>query len=128
MTQPAPIPRITDQLPVVDQAALGEVRAMLGDKFTEVLGYFLEDSASYAQQITEGVAAGKAESVVLPAHTLKSSAKQMGAMRLTEAARTIELAAREAVKTHGSLESIAPHLAPLQVALEEVLQAYATLS
>lgn len=128
MTQPAPTSPFTTQLPVMDQAALGEVRAMMGDKFTELLSYFLEDSAGYMQQIEEGVATGKAESVVLPAHTLKSSAKQMGAMQLAESARAIELEAREAVKTQGTLESIAPKLEPLREALKEALQAYATLS
>ena len=128
MTHPAPIPPLATQLPVIDQATLGDVRAMMGNKFTELLSYFLEDSASYVQQIEEGVATGKAESVVLPAHTLKSSAKQMGAMQLAESARTLELAAREALNTQGSLESIAPQLAPLRVALEDVLHAYATLS
>ncbi len=128
MSQPAPMPPLATQLPVMDQATLGEVRAMMGNKFTELLSYFLEDSASYVQQIEEGIATGNAESVVLPAHTLKSSAKQMGAMQLAESARTIELAAREALKTQGSLESIAPQMAPLRVALEDVLHAYATLS
>jgi HPt (histidine-containing phosphotransfer) domain-containing protein len=109
---------------LLDHGALEEVRGMMKDKFSEVLGYFLEDSAMYVQQIVEGFAGGKAEAVVLPAHTLKSSAKQMGAMRLWDCSQVLELTVREIVKGSGDLSQIAPLISQIQTVFKETHNAY----
>jgi HPt (histidine-containing phosphotransfer) domain-containing protein len=112
---------------LLDAAALEEVRGMMQDKFPEVLNYFLEDSAMYVQQIAQGFAAGEAETVVLPAHTLKSSAKQMGAMRLWDCSKIIEATVREIVKGTGDLSQIAPLVGQIQTVFEETRNAYQQL-
>ena len=122
------IARTTTHEPVLlDAAALEEVRTMMKDKFQEVLNYFLEDSAMYVQQIAQSFAAGEAEAVVLPAHTLKSSAKQMGALRLWDVASILEATVREIVKGTGELSQIAPLVGQLQVVFEETRNAYQQL-
>lgn len=117
--------RNTTHEPVLlDHGALEEVRGVMKDKFPEVLSYFLEDSAMYVQQIVEGFVAGKAEAVVLPAHTLKSSAKQMGAMRLWDCSQILEATVREIVKGTGDLGQIAPMISQIQTVFQETRNAY----
>jgi HPt (histidine-containing phosphotransfer) domain-containing protein len=122
MTQPA-LQSTAVAREILDMVAIGEVRAMMKEKFAEILGYFLEDSVMYVQQIAQGCAAGKAEAIVLPAHTLKSSAKQMGAMRLAEHARHIEFAARETARNGTEISHIAHEIDQLHLVFDEAKHA-----
>jgi HPt (histidine-containing phosphotransfer) domain-containing protein len=65
----------------------------------ELIEAFLADSAAQLEAIEAAVAAGDAEATVRPAHTLKSASATLGAMPLSAAARTLEMAGRS-----GSLE------------------------
>jgi hypothetical protein len=62
--------------------------------------------------------------VVLPAHTLKSSAKQMGAMRLWDCSQILEATVREIVKGTGDLGQIAPMISQIQTVFQETRNAY----
>ena len=60
----------------------------------ELIEAYLTDSATQLDAIESAVAAGDAEAVVRPAHTLKSASATLGAMALSVAARTLEMAGR----------------------------------
>ena len=73
--------------PILDPVLLAEAKAMLQEKFSRIVGYFLEDSARYISEIEAGLASQQIDAVVPPAHTLKSSAWQIGACRLSNIAK-----------------------------------------
>lgn len=81
--------------PTIDYDMLREARDILGDKFSLVLGYYLEDSPQYIQGIEQGIARGDAAMIASNAHTLKSSSQQYGVMQVYNLARCIEDMARE---------------------------------
>ena len=60
----------------------------------ELIEAFLADSATQLDAIEAAVAAGDADALVRPAHTLKSASATLGAMPLSAAARTLEMAGR----------------------------------
>ncbi len=83
-------------LPLLDQNIFTEAKDLLQDKFPAILGYFIEDSTDYAAAIRSALALNDLHAMILPAHSIKSSARQIGALRLSEIARTLELGAKEA--------------------------------
>jgi len=87
---------------VLDLEALGEVKAAMRDKFTAMVDYYLEDSASYITQIDAALADGAIDKAISPAHTLKSSSKQLGVMQVSEFARQLEEQARSRIEGNGS--------------------------
>ena len=85
--------------PLVDPAALATVASLqrpgAPDLVARVLRLFAEDAPRRVAEIAEGVAAFDAETVRTAAHTLKSSAANVGATRLSSRCALIERAARE---------------------------------
>lgn len=103
-TAPAPVspplagvgpPASTPPAPALDIAAalgrLGNNQALLA----KLIGLFLQTETEAAQRIRRTLAAGETESGRRLAHTLKSTAATIGAIRLQAAARTVEQALRE---------------------------------
>lgn len=93
---------MTDDTPVLDRDAIEEARDVLGDKFTIILGYYLEDSKKYIQQMGHGIADGEMDAVIAAAHTLKSSSQQYGVMQVYELSRQME----EALRENGATDSL----------------------
>jgi HPt (histidine-containing phosphotransfer) domain-containing protein len=85
-----------DSTPLLDTSVMQETKAVMRDKFPKMVEYFLEDANTYINSIVQGVAERKLEAIIPPAHTAKSSSRQMGAMRMSVIAKAIELTAREA--------------------------------
>ncbi|MBI1274328.1 MAG: response regulator [Alphaproteobacteria bacterium] len=81
----------------INADTLAEARAMLGAKLSTVITYYLEDTENYLGRIEEALAANDPEAVILPAHSVKSSSHQLGAMELCELARRAEASARDLV-------------------------------
>jgi len=68
----------------------------------ELVDAYLGDAPNHLTAIGTAIAAGSAEDLVRPAHTLKSSSATVGALGLSTIARELELNARA-----GSLEGAA---------------------
>ena len=66
----------------------------------------LADGVAHVASVQQAVAAGDADSLVRPAHTLKSSSATVGAAALSATARALEMAGRS-----GSLDSTVTELA-----------------
>ena len=115
MNQPQPIQ--TDD--VLDAAAVIEARTMMLDKFPRLVEFFLEDATIYIGKIEEGLIARNAQLIVPPAHTLKSSARQMGAAKLADVAMHIETEARKALSARGTIEHLAPDISALKTLLAQ---------
>lgn len=84
---------------MVDDGVLAELRASVQDDTAfvrDLVDAYVSDSVELLDAVDAAMAAGDAEALVRPAHTLKSSSATLGAMSLSASARTLELAARSA--------------------------------
>ncbi len=91
-----------EQLPVVDWVIFGQTRSQLGSEFIRILGYFVEDGLKAIDAIEAAQRAENAAGLILPAHKLKSEARQFGAERLGQLAEDIESVGRACVESHDS--------------------------
>ena len=86
--------------PLLDDGVLATIASLqrpgAPDLVARVLGLFAEDAPRHVAGVAEGVASFDAERVRTAAHTLKSSAGNVGALRLAARCAHIERAAREA--------------------------------
>jgi len=84
-------------IPVLDAAVLEELAASVGGDrgfVVELIRTYLGDTEGQLAQIEAAVAAEDASALIRPAHTLKSSSATLGAKRLAERARALEIAGR----------------------------------
>jgi len=85
------------EVPVLDQAVLRELQETTGDDpdfVRDLVETYLADVPVQLKGIDEAIAANDAEALVRPAHTLKSSSVTLGALRLGEVSRTLEMTGR----------------------------------
>ncbi|MGQ0590361.1 MAG: Hpt domain-containing protein [Sphingosinicella sp.] len=99
---------------VVDWAEFSRMRAELGASFVRILGYFHEDGEKAVAAIEAAMHAREAAALILPAHTLKSEARQFGATALGGLAEEIEDAGRHAVEIRLFPDHILPQVAQLR--------------
>jgi HPt (histidine-containing phosphotransfer) domain-containing protein len=102
----------TDDL--VDWSTFASVRAELGANFVRILGYFREDGEKSVAKIEAAMHGKDAAAMIIPAHTLKSEARQFGAEPLAHIAEEIETSARHAVEIRLFPDEILPQVAQLR--------------
>lgn len=93
-----------------------------GDVIRELIEMFLQDTPTTIEEMAKALAGGNAAELRRLAHTLKSNAGTLGAMRLSETCRILEELAQA-----GNLEESRQVYARLQTeyaAAEEALQSY----
>ncbi|MGN6691278.1 MAG: Hpt domain-containing protein [Sphingopyxis sp.] len=108
---------------LVDWDEFRATRAQLGAAFVRILGYFREDGTKSVAVIEEAMRARDARGLVMPAHTLKSEARQFGAERLGMLAEDIEIFARHCVEAQVSPEEYLPRVVTLRPLFEQTLEA-----
>ena len=108
---------------LVDWNEFRATRTQLGAAFVRILGYFREDGIKSVAAIEEAMRARSAGGLVMPAHTLKSEARQFGAERLRALAEDIEMLARYCVEAQVSPEEYLPRVVELRPLFEETLTA-----
>lgn len=91
---------------LVDWTAFNRARAELGPDFVRILGYFREDGVKSLFAIEEALRHRSAAALVLPAHTLKGDAAQLGAAPLAALAELVETTARRCVEHHESPDDL----------------------
>lgn len=84
---------------ILDLTIVNETRELMKDKFPMMVQYFIEDTETYINNINDGIADADAKQVKVAAHTIKSSAASLGAMKLSELAKKTEFKAREMMET-----------------------------
>jgi HPt (histidine-containing phosphotransfer) domain-containing protein len=99
---------------IVDWETFSRTRAELGAGFVRILGYFREDGEKSVTIIEEAMQRGDAAALVLPAHTMKSEARQFGAEPLGALAEEIEIGARRAVELRVAPDDLIPLAARLR--------------
>lgn len=75
---------------VIDEDIITESKSLMGDKFSMVIEYFIEDTVGYISEIENAIKENDTSKAIAPAHTIKSSAKQLGVLRVFELAKNIE--------------------------------------
>jgi HPt (histidine-containing phosphotransfer) domain-containing protein len=106
---------------IVDWEAFSRTRTGLGAGFVRILGYFREDGEKSVTRIEEAMHRREAAGLVLPAHTLKSEARQFGAETLGALAEEIEFAARRAVEMRLFPDNLVPEVARLRPLYAETM-------
>ena len=110
---------------IVDWNIFSRTRAELGPGFVRILGYFREDGEKSIQKIEDAMQRRDATGLVIPAHTLKSEARQFGAEPLGELAEEIEFAARRSIEQRNFPDELIPSVAklrPLYLATMELFE------
>lgn len=67
-----------------------QTKSLMGDNFALIVECFLEDTTQYLIDLQTGIVESDIEKIKHASHTIKSSAKQLGADFLSEKARKIE--------------------------------------
>lgn len=121
----APLPPVRPRLvvpaiatstePAIDQAILAELREVMGAEFVSLLRVFLSDAPKAIERIQ--ILAGQHDnaSIAAPAHTLKSTSANLGALILSAQARSLEQESRQ-----GTLAGAESRAAALAAEFERV--------
>lgn len=89
---------------IVDEKAVKESKAIFKSKYKTILDYFMEDAENYIHQMQDAIKQDTPMDIIRPAHTLKSTSKRMGAIRLSDAAFTIEKIAKSLEDSENATE------------------------
>jgi signal transduction histidine kinase/CheY-like chemotaxis protein/HPt (histidine-containing phosphotransfer) domain-containing protein len=80
--------------PAINQEVIQDLLEMMGSEFTDLVRVYLEDTPKSLAQLERAAAEGGTEGLVAPAHSLKSTSANLGALGLSELAKRIEHGAR----------------------------------
>jgi HPt (histidine-containing phosphotransfer) domain-containing protein len=81
---------------------VAEAKALMNDRFPMMVKYFLEDIQMYLEEIEKAVQAKNVEMAISPAHTIKSSAKQLGVDKVSIVAKDMEELCRNTLENGGA--------------------------
>lgn len=101
------------EAPPVDSDLFEKTRSLLTHDFVRILGYFLEDGAKAVAEIGDGFRSRDAARMIRPAHTLKTEARQFGALPLGDLAERIEGLARRCVEVGDAPDELLVPIAKL---------------
>ena len=108
---------------VVDWEEFSRLRTELGANFVRILGYFREDAEKAVEAIALAMQSRDATALVLPAHKVKSEARQFGAEALGALCEEIEDAGRHAVETRIFPDYLLPQVAQLKPLYQRTIDA-----
>lgn len=103
---------------IVDWAYFEKSRTELGPGFIRILSYFKEDGTKSIAQIEQAMRDENTTALVIPAHTLKGEARQLGAEPLAKIAELIETTARFCIETHRFPDELVPQVVELRSLFE----------
>lgn len=110
-------------VPVVNPAAVDRLRRLGGANLVrQMLELYLGQGADRMDSLVEGAAAGDADRVERSAHTMKSSAGNVGALRLQQTAEAVEAAAGAGVVDHVMVERLVREYHESAILLRGVLE------
>jgi len=109
---------------VVDWAHFEKSRTELGPAFIRILSYFKEDGVKSVQQIEQAMHDQNTTALVIPAHTLKGEARQLGAEPVAKLAELIESTARLCVETHRFPDELVPQVVELRKLFNETVEQF----
>jgi len=116
---------VTDEArDIVDWGHFEKSRAELGPGFIRILSYFKEDGVKSVQQIEQAMHEQNTIALVIPSHTLKGEARQLGAEPVAKLAELIESTARLCVETHRFPDELVPQVVELRKLFNETVEQF----
>jgi len=109
---------------IVDWAHFERSRSELGPGFIRILSYFKEDGVKSIAQIEDAMREENTPALVIPAHTLKGEARQLGAEPLAKIAELIETTARFCVETHRFPDELVPEVVQLRTLFNDTVELF----
>ena len=109
---------------IVDWAYFEKSRTELGPAFIRILSYFKEDGVKSIAQIEDAMREQNTTALVIPAHTLKGEARQLGAEPVAKLAELIESTARLCVETHRFPDELVPQVVELRKLFNETVELF----
>ena len=109
---------------IVDWTHFEKSRSELGPAFIRILSYFREDGVKSVQQIEEAMHEQNTIALVIPAHTLKGEARQLGAEPVAKLAELIETTARLCVETHRFPDELVPQVVELRKLFHQTVELF----
>ena len=109
---------------LIDWVKFARMRSQLGGDLIRILGYFREDGEKSVDRIIDAMHRRDAAALVIPAHTLKTEARQFGAIPLGELAEEIEFAGRRAVESHLFPDQLLPQVAQLKAIYQQTMELF----
>ena len=103
---------------MLDDKAVEDARNVLKDKYFETVDVYIDNCHERVAEINAALETGDVEAVIRPAHSLKSTSNQMGALRLGDLAKLVEYKAKSIVAGEGG---DAATIQKLMVAVEGML-------
>jgi HPt (histidine-containing phosphotransfer) domain-containing protein len=109
---------------IVDWVHFERSRAELGPGFIRILGYFREDGVKSVGEIEQAMREQNTAALVIPAHTLKGEARQLGAEPLAKVAELIESTARFCVESRRFPDELVPEVVELRRLFTETVELF----
>ena len=109
---------------IVDWGHFEKSRAELGPGFIRILSYFKEDGVKSIAQIEQAMRDQNTTALVLPAHTLKGEARQLGAEPLAAIAELIETTARFCIENGRFPDELVPEVVELRKLFEQSIELF----
>ncbi len=91
LTEPV---KLTSSVPAINESIVNELIDVMGSEFTSLVRVYLEDTPKNLQALTAAAERGDVQAMIAPAHSLKSTSANLGAMALSDVAKLIEHGAR----------------------------------
>jgi HPt (histidine-containing phosphotransfer) domain-containing protein len=111
----------------LDRSALLRLERLGGAKLLrQMIGLYLEHGPGRVQAIADGVADRDAAAIERAAHTLKSSAGNLGALRLQHAAEALEAVAASGMVDEQLAQRVQAEYAESEAALRNTLEELGT--
>ncbi len=99
----------------IDQSVFGSLRDLMGDEFTELLQAYKEDTEEFIKAIRTACEKDDYSALQVPAHSMKSSSANIGAMHLSALAKKLE----EHVRSN-TLKQVEQQVAAIEKEFERV--------
>jgi len=115
---------VNDVQEMVDWVQFERSRAELGPGLIRILGYFREDGVKSLGQIEQAMREQNTAALVIPAHTLKGEARQLGAEPLAKIAELIETTARFCVESRRFPDELVPEVVELRRTFDETVDLF----
>ena len=113
-----------EALDVVDWVSFEKGRSELGPGFIRILSYFKEDGVKSVAQIEQAMRDENTIALVMPSHTLKGEARQLGAEPLAKVAELIETTARFCIESRRFPDELVPEVVQLRKLFDQTVELF----
>ncbi len=116
---------MADEAPdIIDWVYFEKSRTEMGPGFIRILSYFREDGEKSIAQIEQAMRAQNSVALVMPAHTLKGEARQLGAEPLAAIAELIETTARFCIESRRFPDELVPEVVALRRLFRQTVEQF----